>query len=108
MLEPQPLRLVDRLRGIYHLPVDDGAGPLDGSMIFTREFKPMMSIQPKAADMIERLESGEKICWSEVNSLCLELQQPADPLDIGKPYILPINQEAASTIYHLRLDMEPK
>lgn len=46
--------LIDRLRGIYTIPVNDGAGPLNGSDTFTREF-PVSPIQREAADEIERL-----------------------------------------------------
>ena len=54
MSEQRHLDLVDRLRGQYHLPVNDGAGPLNGSMTFSREF-PTPPIQKEAADEIERL-----------------------------------------------------
>lgn len=56
MSEPRHLHLVDRLRGIYHLPVNDGAGPLNGSMTFTREF-PVPPIHKEAAAEIERLQA---------------------------------------------------
>jgi hypothetical protein len=108
MTDPQPLRLVDRLRGIYHMPVNDGAGPLDGSMIFTREFKPLTPLHNEAANMIERLEAGGKPEWLEVNNLCMALIQPMDPLGTGKLYVVPILQEASQHIYTLRLAMEPK
>lgn len=52
--EPRHLDLVDRLRGQYHLPVNDGAGPLNGSMTFSREY-PTAPIQKEAADLIERM-----------------------------------------------------
>lgn len=48
--------LVERLRGIYNIPVNDGAGPLNGSMTFTRAFK-TSPIMHEAADRIEQLES---------------------------------------------------
>lgn len=48
-------KLTDRLRGNYHIPVNDGAGPLNGSMTFSREF-PVTPIQREAAERIERLE----------------------------------------------------
>jgi hypothetical protein len=54
MTEPRHLDLVDRLRGQYHLPVNDGAGPLNGSMTFSREF-PTPPIQKEAAAVIEGL-----------------------------------------------------
>lgn len=57
MTEPRHLDLVDRLRGNYHLPVNDGAGPLNGSMTFSRQFE-TPPIQKQAADEIERLRNG--------------------------------------------------
>jgi hypothetical protein len=61
MSEQPHLRLVDRLRGQYHLPVNDGAGPLNGSMTFSREF-PTPPIQKEAADIIEQMLAVLKLC----------------------------------------------
>lgn len=47
--------LVNRLRGVYVIPVNDGAGLLDGKDTFTRQF-PTVPIQLEAADRIEELE----------------------------------------------------
>ena len=47
--------LVDRLRGIYTTPVDDGAGLLDGKDTFTVSYEPT-PINLEAADEIERLK----------------------------------------------------
>lgn len=47
-------KLTDRLRGIYTIPVNDGAGLLNGKDTFTNTF-PVPPIQIKAADEIERL-----------------------------------------------------
>lgn len=57
--QPRHLHLVDRLRGKYHIPVNDGAGPLNGSMTFSREF-PTPPIQKEAADLIEQLLAAIK------------------------------------------------
>jgi len=46
--------LLDRLHGIYTIPVNDGAGPLNGKNAFTRRF-PLLPINLIAADEIERL-----------------------------------------------------
>lgn len=46
--------LVDRLRGKYTIPVNDGAGLLDGKDTFTQEFA-VTPISREAADEIERL-----------------------------------------------------
>lgn len=50
------MKLTDRLRGIYVLPVNDGAGLLDGKDTFTREF-PVAPIQKEAAEVIDRLRT---------------------------------------------------
>lgn len=50
------LRLVDRLRGIYTLPVNDGQGELDGKNTYTREFW-VPPIHKEAAQHIEDLEA---------------------------------------------------
>ena len=54
MDEKRRSSLVDRLRGIYTVPVNDGAGLLDGKDMFTRTF-PVPPIQLEAAEEIERL-----------------------------------------------------
>lgn len=46
--------LPERLRGIYRLGVNDGAGPLNGSTEFTRQFE-TPPVQHEAAALIERL-----------------------------------------------------
>ena len=48
--------LTKRLRGIYEIPVNDGAGPLDGKNTFTRTFDNMPPICIEAADRIDALE----------------------------------------------------
>lgn len=53
------LRLVDRLRGIYTVPVNDGAGLLDGKDTFTPS-EPFFTppVQKEAAERIELLEAA--------------------------------------------------
>lgn len=46
--------LLNRLRGIYTVPVNDGAGLLNGKDTFTRSFQPS-PINVEAAQAIERL-----------------------------------------------------
>lgn len=53
--------LVDRLRGIYTIPVNDGAGLLNGKDTFTQEF-PVTPISREAADEIERLRA-QRDAW---------------------------------------------
>lgn len=55
------LLLTDRLRGKYVLPVNDGAGPLNGSTTFERNF-PTPPIQQEAADMIDELRAALQRC----------------------------------------------
>lgn len=66
--------LVDRLRGIYTIPVNDGAGALNGKDTFTRTFKGLPPIQAKSADAIVELlemlkrfaDYGEQL-WDDEN-----------------------------------------
>ncbi len=51
------LRLVDRLRGIYTIPVNDGAGPFNGSDTFTCEFE-TPPIQKEAAAVIDAMKEA--------------------------------------------------
>lgn len=56
--------LLDRLRGIYTIPVNDGAGLLNGKDTFTRRFFPM-PICAEAAAEIERLQSLARTALDE-------------------------------------------
>jgi len=47
--------LVNRLRGIYTMPINDGGGPIDGKDTFSRTFE-TAPIQHEAANRIEELE----------------------------------------------------
>lgn len=49
--------LVDRLRGIYTMDVNDGAGPLNGKDTFTQKFEGLPPINEEAAKRIEELEA---------------------------------------------------
>lgn len=53
------LTLVERLRGVYTIPINDGAGRLNGSYEMTRTFE-TPPIQHEAAAEIERLRTGIK------------------------------------------------
>lgn len=61
--------LVDRLRGVYTVPVDDGAGPLNGSETFTRQFQGLPPIHEEAAVEIERLRELNSALSGEVREL---------------------------------------
>lgn len=50
--------LVNRLRGIYTIPVNDGAGLLNGKDTFTRKFDGLPPINEEAAKRIEKLEAA--------------------------------------------------
>lgn len=56
MTDKQPQRndITERLSGIYTVPVDDGAGPLNGKTTFTQRY-PTTPIQREAADYIDQL-----------------------------------------------------
>jgi hypothetical protein len=56
--------LCDRLRGRYTLGVNDGAGPLNGSDTFTREFQ-TPPIQREAAEAIEALLAAQTKSMSD-------------------------------------------
>ncbi len=53
------LDIVDRLRGKVRVPVNDGAGLLDGKDFFERTF-PTSNLAREAADEIERLRAATK------------------------------------------------
>ena len=57
--------IVNRLRGIYTLGVNDGAGLLDGKDTFTRKFD-TPPIQQEAADAIEALLAAQNIHMRDV------------------------------------------
>lgn len=94
----QCLRLVDRLRGIYVLPVNDGLGLLDGKDTFTRDFSkehnsPLEWIV--AANLIERLDAGELISRGIIQETMSKLVEKKDWLGLGlEPYQAPIGLEA--------------
>jgi len=52
-----PNTLIERLRGLIRVPVNDGAGLLDGKDFFERQF-PASKIALEAADRIEALEKA--------------------------------------------------
>ena len=52
-----PNTLIERLRGIVRIPVNDGAGLLDGKDFFERSF-PTSNLAREAADEIERLTAA--------------------------------------------------
>lgn len=72
--EPTGDDLLDRLRGIYTIPVNDGAGLLNGKDTFTRRF-PALPINLEAADRIERLEQFKAYVHGRLDAAGV----PADP-----------------------------
>jgi hypothetical protein len=95
------LRLIDRLRGIYHLPVNDGAGPLNGSYTFSRQFTGQPEIQGEAADVIEALENGDKIPASVVENLIKRLLIPDNYMNMPNKFVPPIHQQAVDRLREL-------
>ena len=60
-----PKTIVNRLRGIYTIPVDDGAGLLNGKDTFTRDFdaSTLPPINAEAANEIERQRRIVCLYW---------------------------------------------
>lgn len=66
--------IVDRLRGIYRTPINDGAGPLNGKDHYERRFA-VGELSHHAADHIENLKRGlieankdtERLEWIDAN-----------------------------------------
>lgn len=96
--EERAAQLVNRLRGIYHIPIRDGAGPLDGSDTFTRAFSGMPEIQAEAADTIEALERGDIVPQSIVESLIRRLLVADHYMNMPNKYVPPIHNEAAERL----------
>jgi len=61
----KPNTLVERLRGIVRIPVNDGAGLLDGKDFFERSF-PTSPLAREAADEIERLTDAQQ--WQDIST----------------------------------------
>ena len=57
--------LCERLRGTYRIPVNDGGGPLNGSMEFVRQFE-TGPIQHEAARRIESLINELSKCQDQI------------------------------------------
>ncbi|MBP2230769.1 hypothetical protein J2847_004078 [Azospirillum agricola] len=81
---PVPATLIERLRGVVRIPVNDGAGLLDGKDFFERHF-PASKLALEAAARIEELEAAS----------------PAPPAPSADP-LAPIRQAIAD--YHYALD----
>ena len=102
-----PGSLVRRLIGIYAIPINDGLGPLKGEQIIdgrphhVRTFHNQPEVQVRAAEMIENLEAGCEIDVNDIHRLIGELMLPADPLGIGRTYIVPIHLEAIARLREL-------
>lgn len=94
----QCLRLADRLKGIYVLPVNDGAGPLDGKMTFEREYDTDPA-QGLAGFMIQDLEDGVSYTEEAINTMINLLLEEKDWAGLGlDPYVAPINFEAVEAL----------
>ena len=101
MTEDRSATIVNRLRGIYTIPVNDGLGLLNGKDTFTREFGNDSTVNELAARMISGMLHGETFKEDDVNRLCEDLLEPDDPMGIGKKYVVPIRKEAAELIRKL-------
>ena len=79
-----PNTLIERLRGIIRVPVNDGAGLLDGKDFFERQF-PASRIALEAADRIEVLEKAlREIADRYANTLPAEVAIDALGLEQDK------------------------
>lgn len=70
--------LVNRLRGIYTVPVNDGAGLLNGSDTFTRRFDGLPPINEEAAKRIEQLEGELERAKDELSVTIGALRRSAE------------------------------
>lgn len=82
--------IVDRLRGIYRTPINDGAGPLNGKDHYERRFA-VGELSHHAADHIENLKRGlieankdtERLEWLDRASPD-ELDRLVDNIGMGR------------------------
>lgn len=105
-IEPAGDSLIDRLRGIYTVPVNDGAGLLNGKSTFTKQF-PVGGINHEAAAEILRLraiidgyESGFNTQHNEIERLraaLWQIQLPYMALTGTMPRHVQIAQKAMET-----------
>lgn len=94
----QCLALADRLMGNYILPVNDGAGPLNGKMTFERRFN-MDHVQIVAGAALKKLEAGEPHTNVGVELIIEQLLVEKDWAGLGlDPYVAPINYEAVEEL----------
>lgn len=98
--EERAAELVNRLRGIYNIPIRDGHGPLDGSDTFTQKFN-TPEIQQRAADYIDKLEGYQPVDSEKITALIAELRAPGHHMRLPDPYCPPINLEAADRLEYL-------
>ena len=98
--------IVRRLRGVIVIPVNDGAGLLDGKDTFTRDFGYQGLLQENAAALIEQMLAGYSFTTEEANSMVGQLMEPDDPIGIGKTYVVPIRHKAAQLIILIQQALE--
>lgn len=95
------LALADRLMGDYILPVDDGAGPLDGKMTFERRFN-MDPVQIIVGEALRQIADGKPYTKFAINFMIEQLLEEKDWAGLGlKPYVAPINLEAVEELKKL-------
>lgn len=88
--------LVDRLRGKYTVPINDGAGPLDGKTEFTRDFSAFIPpIHLEAASEIERLRVDAQLL-----DALLSLNVDVLPAVDGKWLLIDFRVEPPRTTEH--------
>lgn len=106
MTEDRTETLVDRLRGIYSMPIVED--PETGEREFTRTFPVLGEVMERAASCIERLQEGRVVDHDVIEELIAELMIPVDPYNTGTAYVMPIRKEAAERIDTLWLETYPR
>lgn len=108
MTEDRTETLVDRLRGIYSMPIAPCFAPNEGEETFTRTFPVLGEVMERAASCIERLQEGRVVDHDVIEELIAELMIPVDPYNTGTAYVMPIRKEAAERIDTLWLETYPR
>jgi len=89
------LSLYERLNGVYNTPINDGGGPINGSMVYTRQFD-TPEIYKQAARAMSFLSN--KMYVDDLDGLLCSLKTVNDPMNLGIKGIPPILQFAIDWI----------
>lgn len=61
--------LIQRLMGVYNIPINDGCGPIDGKDVFTRKFDNLPLINGEAVNWLSHLKSQVEMMYGEIEEL---------------------------------------